>query len=117
MNLIGDKSKALADKLAELKAEEQRIQADLERAMAEERAGALEAINAALVYYKVRASELTAILPPDPPIPRKRKDRGTAPARYADGKGNTWSGHGPTPGWVKIELLAGKSLDDLTIKA
>jgi DNA-binding protein H-NS len=36
-----------------------------------------------------------------------------APAKYADGNGNTWSGGGRKPKWVKEALASGKSIDDL----
>lgn len=34
-------------------------------------------------------------------------------ARYSDGKGQSWSGRGPKPKWVKSALAAGKSLEEL----
>jgi DNA-binding protein H-NS len=41
-----------------------------------------------------------------------------APAvTYADGAGNSWSGRGPRPGWVKAAIDAGQTLDDLLATA
>ena len=37
----------------------------------------------------------------------------TAALKYADDAGNTWSGRGPRPRWVKDALASGKSLSDL----
>lgn len=34
------------------------------------------------------------------------------PAKYADGHGNTWSGRGPRPKWLKAALATGKILAD-----
>lgn len=36
-----------------------------------------------------------------------------AAPKYADDAGNTWSGRGPRPRWVKDALASGKSLNDL----
>jgi hypothetical protein len=38
------------------------------------------------------------------------------PAKYADGSGNTWSGKGRRPRWMKDALLAGKKLADFEIR-
>lgn len=43
-----------------------------------------------------------------------RKKRGGT-VKYRDGSGNTWTGFGPRPGWVKSALAAGKSLDEFLI--
>lgn len=36
-------------------------------------------------------------------------------ARFADGSGNTWSGRGPRPGWLKEAIAQGKSPDDFRV--
>ena len=33
--------------------------------------------------------------------------------QYSDGAGNSWSGFGPKPGWLKDALAAGRTLEDL----
>ncbi len=38
-------------------------------------------------------------------------------ARFHDGNGNSWSGRGPRPGWIKAALAEGKSLDDFKVEA
>jgi DNA-binding protein H-NS len=42
----------------------------------------------------------------------KAKANGTA--KYKDGAGNTWSGRGPMPGWLKAAVAGGKTLAQLT---
>ncbi|MGK6310786.1 H-NS family nucleoid-associated regulatory protein [Variovorax sp. DT-64] len=37
--------------------------------------------------------------------------RSVASARYADGKGNTWSGRGPRPRWLREAIDGGGSID------
>ena len=48
--------------------------------------------------------------------PVKRKASGKRLYKsYSDGAGNTWSGHGPRPKWLKDALAAGKDLADLVV--
>lgn len=42
------------------------------------------------------------------PVASKRKA-----TQYSDGAGNSWSGFGPKPGWLKDALAAGKTLEEL----
>jgi DNA-binding protein H-NS len=37
------------------------------------------------------------------------------PAKYKDRAGNSWSGRGPQPNWLKQALASGKTLDDLRV--
>lgn len=41
------------------------------------------------------------------PVASKRKA-----TQYSDDSGNSWSGFGPRPGWLKTALAAGRSLED-----
>lgn len=40
---------------------------------------------------------------------------GAARAAYQDESGNTWSGRGPRPQWLKAALASGKSLEDFAV--
>lgn len=42
-----------------------------------------------------------------------RRVKAAPKPRYSDGTGNTWSGRGPKPKWVKSALAEGKQLSDL----
>lgn len=44
---------------------------------------------------------------------RKKAKRAASKIRYQDDAGNSWSGFGPKPRWLKAALDAGKSLEDL----
>ncbi len=44
-----------------------------------------------------------------------RAKAGAARAAYQDGAGNTWSGRGPRPQWLKAALAEGKSLEDFAV--
>ncbi|CAN5128583.1 hypothetical protein BH11PSE10_BH11PSE10_10250 [soil metagenome] len=39
-----------------------------------------------------------------------------AAAKYQDGAGHTWSGHGKRPNWFKDAIAGGMSADDLLIQ-
>lgn len=49
------------------------------------------------------------------PLPVGKKAKRAAKIRYRDDAGNTWSGMGPKPGWLKAALDTGASLEDLAI--
>ncbi|MDR6861265.1 H-NS family nucleoid-associated regulatory protein [Variovorax guangxiensis] len=44
--------------------------------------------------------------------PARKKAKRTAKTSYKDDAGNSWSGFGPKPRWLKAALDAGKSLED-----
>ena len=44
------------------------------------------------------------------------REKRVSSARYSDGAGNSWSGFGPTPKWLKEALAAGKTKEDLLVK-
>ncbi|CAN7762195.1 H-NS family nucleoid-associated regulatory protein [Variovorax sp. LjRoot84] len=45
--------------------------------------------------------------------PARKKAKRAASKTYKDDAGNSWSGMGPKPGWLKAALAAGKTLEDL----
>lgn len=45
-------------------------------------------------------------------IASKSKGKRQAKASYRDDSGNSWSGFGPKPSWLKTALAAGRSLED-----
>ena len=47
----------------------------------------------------------------------KSKGMRKAKASYRDESGNSWSGFGPKPGWLKAALAAGKALEDFASPA
>jgi DNA-binding protein H-NS len=44
--------------------------------------------------------------------PARKKAKRAAKISYKDDAGNSWSGFGPKPRWLKAQLDAGKSLED-----
>lgn len=45
----------------------------------------------------------------------KPVQKSTRTAKYADGAGNTWTGMGPRPAWLRQALEAGNALEDFLI--
>lgn len=45
--------------------------------------------------------------------PVKGTKRPPSTVLYQDGTGNSWTGRGPQPGWLKELLASGKSLEEL----
>ena len=44
--------------------------------------------------------------------PVKKAKRAPSKVHYSDGAGNSWTGRGPKPGWIKAGLDSGKTLQD-----
>jgi DNA-binding protein H-NS len=42
----------------------------------------------------------------------RKSKRAPSKVNYTDGAGNSWTGRGPRPGWLKAALESGKSLQD-----
>jgi DNA-binding protein H-NS len=43
----------------------------------------------------------------------KRAKRAASKVHYSDGAGNSWTGRGPQPRWLKAAIASGKTLQDL----
>jgi len=71
-------------------------------------------IKTAISHYGLTAQQLGFGAAPTRAISARRKALGSAAARekYGDGNGNTWSGRGPRPRWLREALAAGQSLQD-----
>lgn len=45
-------------------------------------------------------------------VPTKRVKRAPSKVHYSDGAGNSWTGRGPKPRWLKAAIDSGKTLQD-----
>lgn len=69
-------------------------------------------IKVAIKHYGLSAAQLGFGAAPDGV---KRKAKKAAPvrvAKYSDGQGNSWSGMGKRPGWLRNALDAGRTLEE-----
>lgn len=120
----------MAKTLHQIEAQIARLQAQAEAVRQKEMAGVIARIKDAIAHYGLTAEDLglgakrqatqrKAAAPTDSKRAAKRtklpKPRKARPS-FSDGV-NTWSGMGPKPKWFKEALAAGKSLEDLTVKA
>jgi len=117
----------MAKTYSELNREIRALQVRAEAARQAEKTGVVERIRDAIAVYGITAEELgfgrstpnltvskAGGLPSDQEESVGRKAPATQPTsaiKYADTAGNTWSGRGPRPKWLKTELAKGRSLE------
>ena len=97
----------LTDLLAQKAALDQQI-ADVQR---EERSGAIAQIKALMAEHGLTAADLNSR------APKARKTSGAkVAAKYRNkATGETWSGRGLQPRWLKAALTSGKKIADFAI--
>ncbi|MGJ7506552.1 H-NS family nucleoid-associated regulatory protein [Variovorax sp. GT1P44] len=76
------------------------------RSIDEFRASSSTRTNLAAAIDKVDASAATA------KSPAKKAKRAPSKVHYSDGTGNSWTGRGPMPRWLKAGIDSGKTLQD-----
>jgi DNA-binding protein H-NS len=90
------------------------LQRKAEKLRQQEITGVISRIKVAIAHYDLTAEQLG--------YSTSSKRKGVKPgkssaaeltARYADGRGNSWSGRGPRPGWLRDALAAGGTLEQL----
>ncbi len=97
----------LNDLLAQKVALEKQI-ADTQR---EERAEAIAKVKSLMTEYGLTLADLGTKAVAGP-----RKTGGKVAAKYRDAAtGNTWSGRGLKPNWLKAALANGRTLDDFAV--
>lgn len=97
-------------KLLEQKAALEKQIADAQR---EEKAGAIAQIKSLMSQYGLTAADLSARASAGAP---KAKSSGKVAVKYRDAAtGETWTGRGLQPKWLKAALAGGKSLADFAV--
>jgi DNA-binding protein H-NS len=96
----------------ELKAQAEKLLAQAEEQRKKEIAEVVADIKAKMAQYDISAADLG--LASRRPA---RKSASSAPAvvRYRSSKGQTWSGVGRQPGWIKDAIAQGKSKEDFAV--
>ena len=75
-------------------------------------------IKVAIKHYGLSASQLGFGAAPD--STKKKAKKAAAPiraAKFSDGQGNSWSGMGKRPGWLRNALDAGRTLEEFATQA
>lgn len=99
--------------LAELLAQRQAIEKQISAMQGEARAEAIAKVRSLMAEHGLTAADITNR---QPTAARATSEvRKTAPVKYRDEKGNTWSGRGLKPKWLAAAIASGKKLEDFVI--
>ena len=98
--------------LDELIAQRDALQRQIDVLEADRRATLIARAHAALKALGVSAADLVPSR-----VGRKVRSPAPAPVRYRVGNGNTWTGRGKQPVWLRAALAQGRSLGDFLVKA
>lgn len=98
--------------LDELIAQRDDLQRQIDALEAERRAALIAQAHAALKALGVAAADLVPAR-----VSRRTRSRAAPPVRYRDDKGNTWTGRGKQPVWLREALAAGATLGSFLVTA
>jgi DNA-binding protein H-NS len=94
------------------------LQRQAEKMREQEVTGVVSRIREAIAHYGLTADQLGYGASGKSAQPNKQPDTGKAvntSGKYADGSGNSWSGRGPRPGWLRNALAAGRALEEFAV--
>lgn len=100
-----------------------KLQTEMEKALAAEKADVVAKIKTAVAHYGITAAEIglgsagkgksAAKAKGGSKAKVKAKVKAEPRVKYKDDAGNVWSGYGPKPKWFVDALAAGKTADEL----
>lgn len=117
----------MAKSVAQLNDEIAKLQKQVEAAKAKEALDVIANIREAIDYYGLTPDQLfaprrkaRAVKAARPTAKETKKLRSPRagqklPAKYSDGKGNSWTGRGNTPRWLAAAIAEGKTKEDFAI--
>jgi DNA-binding protein H-NS len=97
--------------LSELMAQRAALEKQIEQAQHEQRSSAIAQIRALMAEHGLTAADLSA----KSPTPKKTAGKKVAAKYRNKATGETWSGRGLQPRWLKAALDAGKKLADFAV--
>lgn len=98
--------------LKELLAQREALEQEIERTKQQDRGEAIAKVRALMDEYGLTAADLSAKRGPKP---RAGKGGKVAPKYRDTATGNTWSGRGLQPNWLKSALASGRKLADFAL--
>jgi DNA-binding protein H-NS len=103
--------------LQDLIAQKEALEREIERTKQQGRTDALAQIRALMAEYGLSAADLAGKSgKASKGKSAKGKGGGKVPAKYRDSStGETWSGRGLQPRWLKAALAAGRKLDEFAL--
>jgi DNA-binding protein H-NS len=96
--------------VSELLAQKAALEQQIAEAQRDERAGAVARVRALMSEHGLTLADLSA----KPSVPKKSGAK-VAPKYRDAATGNTWSGRGLQPRWLKEALASGKKIDDFAL--
>jgi len=100
--------------LHELMAQREAIERQIEQTKKQERGEAIEKVKALMAEYGLSVADIGSR--PGSGKPRKGKSGGKVAAKYRNAStGETWSGRGLQPRWLKAALASGRKLSDFAV--
>ena len=102
--------------LQELIAQKEALEREIERTKQQGRADAIAKIRALMDEFGLSVSDLSGKSGKVKPARGPKAGGGKVPAKYRNtGTGETWSGRGLQPRWLKAALAAGHKLDEYAV--
>ena len=102
--------------LQDLIAQKEALEREIERAKQQGRTDAIEKIRALMAEYDLSANDLAGKAGKSSRGKSTKGKTAKVPAKYRDSStGETWSGRGLQPRWLKAALAAGRRLDEFTL--
>lgn len=103
----------MSSKIKDLLAQRAEIERQIEEATRAERADAVARVKALMAEHGLTLADLSARAPA---AKGKAKAGGKVAAKYRDAAtGQTWSGRGLRPNWLKAALASGRKLEDFAL--
>lgn len=98
--------------LKELLAQREALEKQIEQTQKQDRSAAIEKVRAMMAEYGLTAAELRG----RGAAKRKSGSTGKVAAKYRNAStGESWSGRGLQPRWLKAALASGKELTDFSV--
>ena len=102
----------MAQTYVQLQKQIEALQRQADQVRQKEIEGVISRIKIAIDHYGLTAEQLGLHVSVRKGLQPSSKSASSS-ARYSDGNGNTWSGRGPRPGWLKNALASGTPLAQL----
>jgi DNA-binding protein H-NS len=94
----------------------ERLQREAERLKQEEVAGVIARIKEAIQVYGLSAADLGLAGGAQKRLAGNESLASAKAAKYRDEAGNSWSGRGPRPQWLRDALAAGRSIEEFAVQ-
>lgn len=100
--------------VADLIAQKAELERKIAEAQREEKSSAIAQVKSLMAQHGLTMADLSARGPGAPKGPGRRSG-GKVAAKYRDSAGNSWTGRGLKPNWLKAALASGKKLEDFAV--